>query len=212
MLGIVSAVGKNGQDPTQSNTMHIVSVLIFLVLTVLQACQTAVLARNHYSRGTSVNTVSSIPQQPMDFWISIMNSLGARYESSKDQKFGRRHATLILLLISLSLLVREVFTAVTVSNPRTQNTEHFWYPLLAIPEIVAVILYSAPGLVPSREELDRNQSQFGASGNGMQGGQYWHESEHIALANAHQGNYTPGRHRRDGGGNVSFGTGGAPSW
>lgn len=60
---------------------------------------------------------------------------------------------LILLVISLLLLVREIFTTATVNNALKQNNEHFWYPLYALPEILAVTLYTAPGLVPPRSEL-----------------------------------------------------------
>jgi len=59
----------------------------------------------------------------------------------------------ILLLVSLLLLVREAFTTATINNPLKQNTENLWYPLLALPEILAVVLYATPGLVPRRDEL-----------------------------------------------------------
>lgn len=59
----------------------------------------------------------------------------------------------ILLLVSLLLLVREAFATATVNNVLKQNTEHFWYPFIAVPEIVAVVLYATPGLVPRRDEL-----------------------------------------------------------
>ncbi|KAF4615433.1 hypothetical protein D9613_003543 [Agrocybe pediades] len=133
VLGITALSINNGQMSNTTSTMHTVSVVIFLVLTVLQAFQTAILVSNHYGGAESP------------------------YQKSSNQSFGRRHSVLILLLIALFLLVREIFSMVTVSDSRKQNTEHFWYPLLAIPELVAVILYSAPGLVPTREELNERQ-------------------------------------------------------
>jgi hypothetical protein len=61
----------------------------------------------------------------------------------------------ILLLVSLLLLIREVFSTATISNGLKQNNEHYWYPLIAVPEILAVILYGTPGLVPRRGDLPR---------------------------------------------------------
>jgi len=65
------------------------------------------------------------------------------------------HGILVLLGISCMLLVRETFVLVTtVSN--AQNTyydERYWYSLLVVPEVVAVLLYTSPGLVPSRAQL-----------------------------------------------------------
>jgi len=90
--------------------------------------------------------------------INIFFTDGAQYKKNS-QPFGRTHAIAILLLISLFLMVREIFSVATVSDSRKQNTEHFWYPLLAVPEIIAVVLYSAPGLVPTRHELDLSQGQ-----------------------------------------------------
>lgn len=47
VLGVFSATHNNGQGNT-SATLHKVSIIIFLVLTVLQAFQTAMLARMEY--------------------------------------------------------------------------------------------------------------------------------------------------------------------
>ncbi len=51
-----------------------------------------------------------------------------------DERFGSRHAMSILLLASVLLLVREIFSIATVNNPTKQNAEHFWYPFIALPE------------------------------------------------------------------------------
>lgn len=64
---------------------------------------------------------------------------------------------MILLAISALLLVREGFSAATMSNSTKQDNEHLWYPLLVVPEILAVILYATPGLVPRRDELPSPQ-------------------------------------------------------
>ena len=65
----------------------------------------------------------------------------------------------ILLRASVLLLVREVFSGVTVNNSAKQNTEHFWYPLVAVPEILVALLFTTPGLVPRREEIQQRYPQ-----------------------------------------------------
>lgn len=59
----------------------------------------------------------------------------------------------ILSVGAILLLVREIFYTATITNTLKQNNEHFWYPLVAIPEILVVILLATPGLVPRREEI-----------------------------------------------------------
>lgn len=65
----------------------------------------------------------------------------------------------ILLLASVLLLVREIFSVATVNSPAKQNAEHFWYPLNALPEILVTLCFTAPGLVPRRKELQQQYSQ-----------------------------------------------------
>jgi hypothetical protein len=129
VLGIVSATqtNSNGSTSTTSSSLHKVSTIIFLVLTILQALQTLILVRVEISEKDT-------------------------YKRS-NESFGAKHAMPILLLVSLLLLVREAFATATINNLAKQNTEHLWYPLIALPEIIAVVLYATPGLVPPRNEL-----------------------------------------------------------
>lgn len=41
----------------------------------------------------------------------------------------------------------------TVNDFQKANNECFWYPLVAMPEVLAVALFSIPGLVPGRRDL-----------------------------------------------------------
>ena len=66
---------------------------------------------------------------------------------------GIRYGNYILLIISLLLVIRETFTIAIVTNPAKLYNEHFWYPFIALPEILAVMLYTTPRLVPRRDEL-----------------------------------------------------------
>ena len=64
-----------------------------------------------------------------------------------------RHGNYILLAISLLLVVREAFATATVKNSAKQSNEHWWYPFLAVTELLAVILFATPGLVPRQDEV-----------------------------------------------------------
>ncbi|PBK70217.1 hypothetical protein ARMSODRAFT_1036301 [Armillaria solidipes] len=69
--------------------------------------------------------------------------------------FGEKHGSFILCAISILLIVREALLTATINNTEAALNENFWYPLVALPEILAVILYCAPGLVPPRFELPK---------------------------------------------------------
>ena len=76
-----------------------------------------------------------------------------------NERFGSRHAMSILLVASVLLLVREIFSVATMNNPAKQNAEHFWYPLIALPEILVTLCFTAPGLVPRRKEVQQHYAQ-----------------------------------------------------
>ena len=56
-------------------------------------------------------------------------------------------------MITLLLLIQETFAMVTVSNAAKQDNDRLWYPLVAVPEILTILFYTTPGLVPLRDEL-----------------------------------------------------------
>jgi hypothetical protein len=124
-LGIASATIDNGQSST-AKALHKISVIVFFILTLLQAFQTVVLAK-------------------------IERADGGYKQGNKT--FGNKHGIMILMFISILLLIREVFSVSTLTNLARFNKEHFWYPFVAVPEILAVILYSIPDLVPPRHEI-----------------------------------------------------------
>ncbi|KDR82181.1 hypothetical protein GALMADRAFT_135541 [Galerina marginata CBS 339.88] len=107
-LGISSSTIDNGQSST-AKALHKISIIIFLILTVLQAFQTVMLA---------------------------MDMEGDNGYKQGNETFGRKH----------------------VNNTAKANNEHFWYPLIAVPEILAVLLYGTPDLVPHRQELPANNT------------------------------------------------------
>ncbi|KAK0229301.1 hypothetical protein EDD85DRAFT_923241 [Armillaria nabsnona] len=128
-LGI-AGITTELNDPTSSTGIALrkASVILALVLTVLQAYRTVVLVRRE-----------------IDDCL-----LGYHREHAK--AFGEKHGSLILCAISILLIVREAFLTAT-NNTEAALNEHSWYPLVALPEILAVTFYCAPGLIPRRSEL-----------------------------------------------------------
>lgn len=62
------------------------------------------------------------------------------------------HGLRILLVVGLLLVVREAFFVVTM-NKVTQYKEHLFYPFAACTELVAVLLFLVPGLIPLKHEI-----------------------------------------------------------
>jgi len=136
-LGIVAAstISSDGIAGPSSITLREASTYIFLALTILLFLQILHLARAHN-----------------------LNESRANHGVTS---FGAKHGVFILMGITVFLLVREIFIAATItpSQHAKQLNEHYWYPLLALPEILAVLLFLAPGLVPTRDELAKTQQE-----------------------------------------------------
>ncbi|KAJ3911374.1 hypothetical protein F5877DRAFT_86064 [Lentinula edodes] len=96
---------------------------MFLVLTAFQVLQAIILIEAEHVRKYSLKYTS----------IS----------------FVTKHVSLIFGIISFLLLIREIFTAATMNNIAKSNNEYFWYPLVALPQILRVFLYTVLGLIPS---------------------------------------------------------------
>jgi len=135
ILGIIAASNTTSNGPSTSSStkaLHDASTALFLALTALQAILTGVL----------VITARSQRREGREGTDSI----------------GLRHGAHILLIIAILLLIREIFITATVANARKQDNEHFWYPLVTVPEILVVLLYATPGLVPSRDEFSQHET------------------------------------------------------
>ncbi len=80
---------------------------------------------------------------------------GLGYHREHAKAFVEKHGLFILCAISILLIMHEDFLMATINNTEAALNEHFWYLLVALPEILAVILYCAPGLIPQRLELHK---------------------------------------------------------
>ncbi|KAJ6583162.1 hypothetical protein DFH09DRAFT_1029581 [Mycena vulgaris] len=129
-LGIVATIDSTSSDLREisiGRTLRKTGTIIFFVLTIVQAMQNACFFKNK------------------------------NYSKGSTRPFGDRHGQYLLWLISLLMLVREVFLTATLNDSSDQNDERLWYPLVALPEFLAVVCYSILGLVPTRVAMQDAQ-------------------------------------------------------
>jgi hypothetical protein len=80
---------------------------------------------------------------------------GFKDEKSYGNSIGQTHGMKILLFTGMFLALREAFYAVTLNNLPRQQEEKLFYPFAAVTELVAVLTFLIPGLVPPKHELPR---------------------------------------------------------
>jgi len=122
VLGIVGITKTS--DAHVSLVLRRASVGIFLALTAL----------------TTLHTLHLVRLESIDQGITY----------PEHASFGAKNGAPILLIIAILLLVREIFVTATLGNLKVYQNEHFWYPLVAVPEIFAVIFFLVPGLIPRK--------------------------------------------------------------
>jgi len=131
ILGIAgySKLREDGTTSSKYNALRKASTILFLVLTAW-------------------------------LFFSILNYIRRKRsygQSSADinhRTTGARHDLPIITLISLLLLIRQSFATATMMSSRFNKrfNDRLWYPLVALPEILAVLLFLVPGLVPRRRD------------------------------------------------------------
>ncbi|KAJ7742602.1 hypothetical protein B0H16DRAFT_1563095 [Mycena metata] len=125
IVGTVDSTSSNPSDVSTGHTLRKAGTIIFFVLTVIQVAQSLWF----FGHGSNLS------------------------KSGATHYFGDRNGRYLLCIISLLMLVREVFLTATLNNSTKQNDERLWYPLVALPEFLAVLCYAFSGLVPSRTDL-----------------------------------------------------------
>lgn len=74
------------------------------------------------------------------------------------ERAERTYAVYLHCPILLFLLIRQAYLLATFNSGR-RNDESLWYPLFAMPEFLAVCLFSTRGLVPRPEELPEEDKE-----------------------------------------------------
>ncbi|KAJ7766352.1 hypothetical protein DFH07DRAFT_1058713 [Mycena maculata] len=123
IVGVVDSTSSSASEVSTGHTLRKAGTIVFLILTVLQVAQM--------------------------IWFAKDTS----YSKSSARPWGDRNGKYLLAIISIMMLVREVFLTATMNNSNKQNDERLWYPLVALPEFLAMICYSVSGLVPTRAAL-----------------------------------------------------------
>ncbi|KAE9405847.1 hypothetical protein BT96DRAFT_988090 [Gymnopus androsaceus JB14] len=126
IMGIIGISDSTGSSPSSSGmTLRKASVIVFLVLTLLlEAYQTFTLVMAERLEDPKTRT----------------QNLG--------DTIGARHRAIIFGAIAGLLLVREIYLVSTISSTIKQNKEETWYPLVALPKLMCVVLYALPGIIP----------------------------------------------------------------
>jgi len=178
---------------------HLVHLLLFLAVVLGTVGLVYALGTwGHTALGNSLNSASTYIFLAVAVIIAILTFLLIRLErklrgtnGASAPAVGANHHHLILALIAALLLLRTLYYGVTVHKRLTgqttgltnkQSNEHFWYPLAALAELLAAMLFLVPGLVPLRSLLhrhrDENLNEKNAGGQPMYAqGEYAHGTE-----------------------------------
>jgi len=129
VAGIIGSIYENETNASTSKlntgqTLRKASIIIFLVVSILLVVHSA---------------------------FSLVSE--STYEKAYSKSVGYTHGIRILLVAGLILVVREVFYAATMNNIAKQEEEKLFYPFSAGTELVVVLMFAIPGLVPPKQRL-----------------------------------------------------------
>ncbi|KAF9066003.1 hypothetical protein BDP27DRAFT_1547739 [Rhodocollybia butyracea] len=124
IIGITDSTGSSSSPSSSGTALRRASVAVFLVLTLVQAYQTFVLVRTERSENPILHA----------------QNLG--------DSIGSTHGSIIFTVMAGLLIIREIYMVATIGSITLSNKEDMWYPLVALPELLCVALYVAPGVIP----------------------------------------------------------------
>ncbi|KAJ6453605.1 hypothetical protein C8R45DRAFT_1223178 [Mycena sanguinolenta] len=132
-------------------------LVIGVALAILGTTDSTSSDPNKAATGTKLRRASTILFMALTLIQAVQTGLAFTQQSTRvpSRYWGDQHGKQILALISLLLIVREVFLVVTISDSARQNEEILWYPFVALPEVLAVMCYSISGLVPNKKNLQK---------------------------------------------------------
>ncbi|EKM53588.1 uncharacterized protein PHACADRAFT_163896 [Phanerochaete carnosa HHB-10118-sp] len=134
-----------------ANSLRKASIYIFLAVS---ACLVLVASHLAYEE------IHGVPRRFCRLMFAYMRSAGP---TNHDAPVGRRYRIFVLLAIAFLCLAREAFYAATANDVVRQDNPRLWYPLSALTELLAVLLFAVPGLVPSRREITEADEQLKAT-------------------------------------------------
>ncbi|KAJ7174773.1 hypothetical protein C8R46DRAFT_93707 [Mycena filopes] len=166
IIGVAFALGSKAGRTATGGKLTQASTYIFLVVTVFILLLTFLgihIERALRKKITHAGNGSAAPGAGTAPAHSALNG-------------AKNYHHLILLLISLLLLLRILFYAATIHQRATGQAtttqrakaalanEHLWYPLAALAELLVVLLFLTPALVPVRALVNRHRRNVNANG------------------------------------------------
>jgi len=140
-----------------SGNLHLIrlSCTAAVALGIAGSCEAALSSQaSQISLGKELKKVSSIMFLVLCILLFVQTVFTMLRESEISEKAaigntpGQRHGIKILAVIAVLLLIKEAFFTATLNNPSAQYNEKLFYPLSATPELIAIVLFTIPGLVP----------------------------------------------------------------
>ncbi|KZT72458.1 hypothetical protein DAEQUDRAFT_705625 [Daedalea quercina L-15889] len=151
-VGIAGSVdvlnAKTQSDLNQATALRSASVYIFLAVTCLLVIQALAL---------SFATMRTLAKEPRTGQQQVYSP---PRQGRGPARVGGTYGIFFLLIIAALLLAREAFYGATTHKSAQQTNEHLWYPLSAMTELIAVILFAVPGLIPAQDELPQEEREL----------------------------------------------------
>ncbi|KAF8890161.1 hypothetical protein BD779DRAFT_1671507 [Infundibulicybe gibba] len=146
IIGVIQSHSTNPHTVDLGRNLQKASTIIFLVFAVLQAYLTLRL-----------------------LWALTSPRVGV-VEGDRGPQGMEYYGYYIRCAISLLLLMREAFATATRNDTAKFNNENFWYPLIALPEILAVMLHAIPlvGAPPTAATTRYYSDGYRARVNGLE--------------------------------------------
>ncbi|KAF7329480.1 hypothetical protein MKEN_00210400 [Mycena kentingensis (nom. inval.)] len=127
---IRSANDPDSEEAVRARKLRKISTLLLVLFTALQLMQSILFFRQP-RRAEGAAPSASHPRRPV----------------------ADRQGRILLIIISTLLLIRELFLLATIDNAAKANQESLWYPFVSLTELLVVLMFALPGLVPARAEL-----------------------------------------------------------
>ncbi|OCH93979.1 hypothetical protein OBBRIDRAFT_789681 [Obba rivulosa] len=158
ITGVKTSYGVLSQVTSNLQLVRI-AMSVAVALGIAGASDSASASASKVNLGKHLRTASDVIFLLLTILLVVQTVLTFKDEKQVSEKngyhgqgIGQTHGMIFLSTIAFLLLVKMLFMTATVGKS-AQNNEALFYPFSATTELIAVILFAAPGLVPSQSEL-----------------------------------------------------------
>ncbi|KAH8801215.1 hypothetical protein DL96DRAFT_1563977 [Flagelloscypha sp. PMI_526] len=135
----------------------------FVRLALIAATALSIAATVKTSQGnlgpSTLSTVSAIIFVVVTGWVTLSAVVNLHNAETK----GQKKMAIVLLVISLLLVARELFLAITVKNTRRRTNEAFWYPFSEVTCFLAVSGFVVVGIFKARAKKIKKEKGYDGS-------------------------------------------------